>query len=164
MLFVLTFFISRLICLLSRHQDSIAAGFEPELTHSMSYDLSAEMNLSLVIMCTAAGFTVRRYRLVNGLLGTISAAEDTHKQALTIDVQYHDFVGGRRQVRVAGHAHQPGVDVLPSDARIRQMVDGLAVGSMLERLIDHRIVQIPRDVRTRFACGWLLLLCALVAN
>lgn len=54
---ILTFLMSRLICLLPNHQDKMAAGLEPELTHSMSYDLSADTNRSLVRMCTAAGFT-----------------------------------------------------------------------------------------------------------
>lgn len=37
----------------------MAAGFEPELTHSISYGLSADKNFIFVIIWTAAGFTVR---------------------------------------------------------------------------------------------------------
>lgn len=58
----LTLFTSRLTGLLSSHHETVAAGFDPELTHSTSYDLSAERYLSLDMMCTAAGFTVLRLR------------------------------------------------------------------------------------------------------
>lgn len=48
----------RFICLVPRHHVISAAGFDPELLHSMSYDFSAETDGRLAKMWTAAGFTV----------------------------------------------------------------------------------------------------------
>lgn len=54
---ILTFRIGRFICFVPRHQVIKAAGFDPELLHSISYVLSAETNARFAKMWTAAGFT-----------------------------------------------------------------------------------------------------------
>lgn len=61
MIDMLTFLIlSRLIGFVSFHHDNIAAGFDPELTHWMSYDLSADRYLFFSNIWTAAGFTEKK--------------------------------------------------------------------------------------------------------
>lgn len=55
---ILTLRIGRFIFLFSINHVISAAGFDPELLHSMSYDFSAETNARLAKMWTAAGFTV----------------------------------------------------------------------------------------------------------
>lgn len=52
----------RFICFVPRHQVIKAAGFDPELLHSISYVLSAEINVRFAKIWTAAGFTVKQRR------------------------------------------------------------------------------------------------------
>lgn len=54
---ILTLRTGRFICFVPRHQVIAAAGFDPELLHSISYVLSAETNARFAKMWTAAGFT-----------------------------------------------------------------------------------------------------------
>lgn len=154
---ILTFFTRRLTGLLSSHHDSVAAGFEPVLMHSASYDLSAERYLSLPMICTAAGFTdTTGYNWYNILIRCKKALIRIvfmNVYVRTIYVQDDDFIAGRRQIRIACHADQPRVHVLSSNVRVRQMVDSLAVRPVLKRFIDHRIVQVPGDVRTWHTCN-----------
>lgn len=56
---LLTFRTGRFICFEPRHQVITAAGFDPELLHSISYVLSAETNARFAKIWTAAGFTVQ---------------------------------------------------------------------------------------------------------
>lgn len=56
---LLTFRTGRFICFVPRHQVITAAGFDPELLHSISYVLSAETNARFAKIWTAAGFTIQ---------------------------------------------------------------------------------------------------------
>lgn len=58
LLSILTFRTGRFICFVPRHHVIKAAGFDPELLHSISYVLSAETNARFAKIWTAAGFTV----------------------------------------------------------------------------------------------------------
>lgn len=60
---ILTFRTGRFICFVPRHQVIKAAGFDPELLHSISYVLSAETNVRLAKIWTAAGLTVKKEML-----------------------------------------------------------------------------------------------------
>lgn len=57
---ILTFRMGRFICFVPRHQVIKAAGFDPELLHSISYVFSAETNVRFAKIWTAAGFTVEK--------------------------------------------------------------------------------------------------------
>lgn len=69
-------------------------------------------------------------------------------KTLTINVQHHHLVIWGRQICVARHAHQSGVQVLPSNVRIGEMIDCRAIRPGLVRLVYHHVVQVPRHVRS----------------
>lgn len=77
----------------------------------------------------------------------------------TIHIQYDDLVVRRRQIRIAGDAHQTRVQMLPANVGIGQMVDGLAVGSLVEGLVDDRVVQVPGNIGSRTTCAREYLYC-----
>jgi hypothetical protein len=58
----LTFLVIRFIWRLFFHHVITASGREPDDLHSTSYRLSADTCLSLVVMCTATGFTVNKQK------------------------------------------------------------------------------------------------------
>ncbi len=49
---------TKLHIFLKENTNNVITGFDPELWHSTSYDLSADRNFSFVKIWTAAGFTV----------------------------------------------------------------------------------------------------------
>lgn len=94
------------------------------------------------------GEKIREISLQRGFTrSTLTTHTHTREHStLTINIQHHDFIVRRCQVGVAGDAHEPGVQMLPADVRIGQMIDRCAVRADLVRLVDHRVVQVPGHV------------------
>lgn len=62
---------------------------------------------------------------------------------LTVDIQDNDFIIRRSEICVAGHTDKTGVKVLPAHIGEGEVIDGHPVWSMLERLVDDGVVEVP---------------------
>lgn len=71
---------------------------------------------------------------------------------LTVYVQDQHFVVRRREIRVAGHAHQAGVQVLSTHTGEDEMVARYAICAVLKGLVQDRVVQVPSDIRPGSSC------------
>lgn len=96
--------------------------------------------------CERQSVSLWKQRIIIGIQGGKVTA------ILTIHIEHHYFIARRCEIGVARHTDQSSVQMLSADIRVWQMVHSDTIWPGFIGLIDHRIVQIPGNIRSRSSC------------